>query len=102
MRADELLDPEVLVAGVDDRRLGVGEHGLEPDPETTDRGQVLRLRPISDPAHPSHVTLVEQPSVVDHLEPVVEHPELQPLGLYVLGVLDELKDEVGALRIQLA
>jgi hypothetical protein len=61
------------------------------------------LKPMPrDPGHAAHVGLGERPAVVPDLQPVGEQPELQPGGARILGVLDQLEDEVGALAVEVA
>ena len=101
-RPDVVLDPEVLVPAVDARRPGVGVHRLEPDAELPDLGEVAGLPALADPADAADVRLGERPAVVPHLQPVGEELEGQLGRARVLGVLDQLEDEVSAIAVQLA
>src|SRR6185503_9395709 len=80
----------------------VGVHRLEADAEPPDRGEVTGLGALADPADAAHVGLGERPPVVPQLEPVREQLEGQLGRAGVLGVLDQLEDEVRALAVQLA
>ncbi len=101
-RPHVVVDPEVLRAAVDARGPGVRVHGLEADAELPDLGEVPGLPALRDPGHAAHVRLRERPAVVPDLQPVAEQPEVQPGRARVLGVLDQLEDEVGALAVQVA
>src|SRR5581483_77232 len=85
-------------AAVDPRLAGVRVHRLEADAELPDLGQ--RLVAARHAADGHDVCRGERPAVVADLEPVVVQGEAQLGGASVLGVLDQLEDEVGALRVQ--
>src|ERR1700730_9397528 len=71
-------------------------------PNFPDRGKVPGLRAFADPAHAADVGPGERPPLVPQLQPVTEHLEGQLGRSGVLGVLDQLEDEVRALAVQLA
>jgi hypothetical protein len=100
-RPDEALDPEVLAAAVDVRRLGVCVHRFEADAELPDLGQVGRLLALADPADAAHVGFGERPAVVPQLQTVGEELEGQLARARVLGVLDQLEDEMRPLAVEL-
>ena len=98
---DVILDPEVLVPAVDVRAAGVGVDRLESDAELADRGEVAGFAALADPADAADVGFGERPSVVPQLQPVRRQLEGQLGGPGVLGVLDQLEDEVSPLAVQL-
>jgi hypothetical protein len=100
-RPDEALDPELLGCAVDVRRPGVGVHRLEADAEFPDLGEVGGLAAVAHPADAAHVGFGKGPAVVPQLQPVLEQLEGQLGRARVLGVLDQLEDEVGALAVEL-
>src|ERR1700730_16690291 len=71
-------------------------------PNFPDRGKVPGLRAFADPAHAADVGPGERPPVVPELQPVAGHLEGQLGRSGVLGVLDQLEDEVRAIAVQLA
>ena len=97
---DVVVDPEVLGAAMHLRGPGVRVHRLEADAELPDLREVPGLAALRDPAHAAHVGLGERPAVVPDLQPVREQLEGQLGRARVLGVLDQLEDEVGALAVQ--
>ncbi len=99
-RPDVVVDPEVLGAAVHARGGGVRVHRLEADAELADLREVPGLPALGDPADAPHVGLGERPAVVPDLQPVAEQLERQRGRARVLGVLDQLEDEVGALAVQ--
>ena len=101
-RPDVVLDPEVLARAVDTRGPRVGVHRLEADAELADRGEVPGFPALADPADAADVGLGERPAVVPQLQPVREQLEDDLGRAGVLGVLDQLEDEVGPLAVQLS
>ena len=99
-RPDVVVDPEVLGAAVHARGRGVRVHRLEADAELADLREVRGLPALGHPADAPHVGLGERPAVVPDLQPVAEQLERQRGRARVLGVLDQLEDEVGALAVQ--
>ena len=97
---DVVVDPEMLGAAVHLRGPGVRVHRLEADAELPDLREVPGLAALRDPAYAAHVGLGERPAVVPDLQPVREQLEGQRGRARVLGVLDQLEDEVGALAVQ--
>ena len=98
---DVRLNPEVLSPAVDVRGAGVRVHRLEADAELPDLGEVPGLPALADPADAAHVGLGEGPAVMPYLQPVGEELEGQLGRARVLGVLDQLEDEVGPLAVEL-
>ena len=98
---DVHVDPEMLIATVDARGPGVRVHRFESDAELPDLGQVAGFPALPDPADPADVGLSEGAPVMPDLETVTEKLEGQLGRAGVLGVLDQLEDEVGALAVQL-
>ena len=98
---DVHVDTEMLAAAVHARGAGVGVHRFESDAELPDLGQVAGFRALADPAHTPDVGLGERPTVMADLEPITEKLKGQLGRARVLGVLDQLEDEVGALAVQL-
>jgi hypothetical protein len=100
-RADVLLDPEMLARAVDTGGPGVRVHRLEPDAELADLREISGLPALADPADAADVGFGEGPAVVRHFQPIVKQLEGQLGRPGVLGVLDQLEDEVGALAVEL-
>src|SRR6202035_2822975 len=99
---DVTLDPEVLRPAEDPRAVGVGIDRLEADPEPADLGQVLGLRALPDPADAAHVIRREGTAVVPDLEPAGEELERHLARAGILGVLDQLEDEMRSVAVELA
>jgi len=99
-RPDVVVDPEVLGAAVHPRGLGVGVDRLEADAELPDFRQVPGFPALPDPGDAAHVGLGERPPVVPDFQPVIEELEGQRGRARILGVLDQLEDEVSALAVQ--
>nr|WP_143728163.1 hypothetical protein [Micromonospora cremea] len=93
-------DPEVLVAGVHLGHGGVGIDCLEADAEPPDRGQVTVLRGFADSADAPHIGLVEGPPVVADNEPLRFEYEAHLRRAGVLGVLQQLEDEVRSVGVE--
>src|SRR6202012_5520381 len=70
--------------------------------EAADLGQVRGLGALADSAPPAHVGLGERAPVVLGLQPVRVQGEGQLGRAGVLGVLDQLENEVGAVAVQVA
>ncbi len=100
-RPDVHLDPEVLARTVDARGLRVRVHRLEADAELPDLGEVSGFAALADPADAADVRFGEGPAVVPHFQAIFKQLEGQVGRASVLGVLDQLEDEVGALAVQL-
>ena len=74
---------------------------LKPMPNFPIAVRSAALSALADPADAAHVGLGEGPAVMPQLQPVLEQLEGQLGRAGVLGVLDQLEDEVGALAVQL-
>ena len=104
-------DGEVFRAGVDLRSVGNRIHGLEPESETADGVEIAlgALRAAGDSADAPYVRVVERISEVPKLQFVVVQPEpdrphlrcrlLDAAGQRVLGVLEQLQQEVGRVGV---
>ena len=100
-RADVALDPEMLARAVHAGRLRVRVDRLESDAEPADRRQVPGLRGIADPADAPDVGVGEGPAIVPHLKAIVEELKREFPRAGILGILDQLEDEVRPVAVQL-
>src|SRR5207248_1342335 len=101
----EALDGEVFRAGVDLWPLRERVHRLEANPEAPDRGQSLRT--LGDAADAAHIRLVEGLAEMTDTQLIVGKVEAngaltaraRPAGESVLGVLQQLENEMGAVIV---
>src|SRR6185437_9870181 len=89
--------PEMLARTVDARSLGVRVHRLETDAELADLREISGLPTLADSADATNVGFGEGPTIMPHLQPIFKEFEGQLRRADILGVLDQLEDEVGAL-----
>jgi hypothetical protein len=88
----------MLAAAVDARVPGIGVDRLEPDAEFPDLCPVAGLGALADAADAAHVVFVEVPAVVPYLKPILEQLERDLGRAGVLGILEQLEDDIANAR----